>query len=595
MALRHVLQGRETSELSSDAAIGAAVVLVAMDAYKVQVWVKTEPFLIGALPFPPPAKFSMHYLRKMATYVRARSAEGCYPRLSWPMWRHIACGKLQLAEDTAWLYYEAFHCLTERSAQKSLEWAECVACCSSVDEYEAARSKLSVDTLQFLLFLYIQQINKVSLRTSLIGDEWPSPRARSPTPDLSGQSHFHNKNWDDYGHHAFMQNHIPYLLELLLDPDQLTKSSHSSPYGLLSLDAARALSFLLEGTVDKNRTVHSFIDLALWHPMQTLCGYSKTSQTFSIKKLQAWIKECFVVNPFGISACIKSGRKLSWAHQIDGSNRKAKIVCNVYKVPQGNHMVLMSYIHKQTLAKSSETLVEAHVKIAHCNESFIYLLSPLRCVTIEKCRNSTIILGPVQTVLHVQMCDRVKVISVCQRLSVLSTTSCTFHILTPTRPLLFSGNQCAVFAPFNTHYSMLEDHMGQTGLATLPNYWDRPYLLSTENDSQVWKLMSPHEFYSFVIPFEMEGDTAEIPGGLTPVFQKSMDQRQQKVLMWQKAVKEAKLSRFFKVATFCFDDCFAHSWHSLDELQEVVTGDGFHFTGVSNSDVAQKPQKFPST
>ncbi|CAJ0947939.1 unnamed protein product [Ranitomeya imitator] len=27
---------------------------------------------------------------------------------------------------------------------------------------------------------------------------------------------------------------------------------------------------------------------------------------------------------------------------------------------------------------------------------------------------------------------------------------------------------------------------------------------------------------------------------------------------------------FFKVATFCFDDCFAHSWHSLDELQEKL-------------------------
>ncbi|CAJ0940719.1 unnamed protein product [Ranitomeya imitator] len=31
---------------------------------------------------------------------------------------------------------------------------------------------------------------------------------------------------------------------------------------------------------------------------------------------------------------------------------------------------------------------------------------------------------------------------------------------------------------------------------------------------------------------------------------------------------------FFKVATFCFDDCFAHFWHSLDELQEVVTRNG---------------------
>ncbi|CAJ0943918.1 unnamed protein product, partial [Ranitomeya imitator] len=27
---------------------------------------------------------------------------------------------------------------------------------------------------------------------------------------------------------------------------------------------------------------------------------------------------------------------------------------------------------------------------------------------------------------------------------------------------------------------------------------------------------------------------------------------------------------FFKVATFRFDDCFAHSWHSLDELQEAL-------------------------
>ncbi|CAJ0916993.1 unnamed protein product [Ranitomeya imitator] len=33
--------------------------------------------------------------------------------------------------------------------------------------------------------------------------------------------------------------------------------------------------------------------------------------------------------------------------------------------------------------------------------------------------------------------------------------------------------------------------------------------------------------------------------------------------------------RFLKVATFCIDDCFAYSWHSLDELQEVLTGNGF--------------------
>ena len=27
--------------------------------------------------------------------------------------------------------------------------------------------------------------------------------------------------------------------------------------------------------------------------------------------------------------------------------------------------------------------------------------------------------------------------------------------------------------------------------------------------------------------------------------------------------------RFFKVDTFCFDDSFAHSWHSLDQIHEL--------------------------
>ncbi|CAH2306664.1 TBCC domain-containing 1 [Pelobates cultripes] len=165
-------------------------------------------------------------------------------------------------------------------------------------------------------------------------------------------------------------------------------------------------------------------------------------------------------------------------------------------------------------------------------------------VTVEKCHNSTIILGPVQSSLHVQMCDNVKIISVCQRLSLLSTTNCTFHVLTPTRPLLFSGNQGVVFAPYHTHYPMLEDHMGQTGLATLPNYWDRPLSLAVDNsDQKVWKLISPREFTTFVVPFEMEGDTTEIPGGLPPAFLKSTVQREQKVQMWQKTVKEAGLTK----------------------------------------------------
>ncbi|KAM4027792.1 uncharacterized protein ACNLHF_023424 isoform 3-T3 [Anomaloglossus baeobatrachus] len=50
-------------------------------------------------------------------------------------------------------------------------------------------------------------------------------------------------------------------------------------------------------------------------------------------------------------------------------------------------------------------------------------------------------------------------------------------------------------------------------------------------------------------------------------------------------------ARFFKVATFCFDYCFAHARHSLDEPQEVVTGNGFHFTVWRNMKPANMSMK----
>uniref|UniRef100_A0ACB8F9T3 TBCC domain-containing protein 1 n=1 Tax=Sphaerodactylus townsendi TaxID=933632 RepID=A0ACB8F9T3_9SAUR len=500
-----------------------------------------EPFVVGALQIPPPSKFSLHYLRKMSTYVRMHSSEGYHPHLFWPMWRHIACGKLQLEKDLAWLYFELFDSLVERTAEKRLEWAEVMSNCATEEEAEKQRSKLSVNTLQFLLFLYIQQLNKVSLRTSLIGEEWPNLKSKSYS--LTGESTSQIKNWNDSYHQVFIQNHLQDLLELLLDPDQLSASSHSTHNSLVTPEAVRALSFLIEGSVNNNRTVHPLHELALWQPFHASSGFSKISKAFSFPKLESWLRACLTVNPFGTSACLKSGKKLAWAQQVEGATKQAKIACNSRMIPSAHRMVVMSQVYKQTLAKSSDTLEDSHVKIHRCCESFIYLLSPLRSVSIEKCRNSTFVLGPVQTVVHLYSCENVKVIAVCRRLSLSSTTSCTLHILTPTRPLILLGNQAITFAPFHTHYPMLEDHMGRSGLATVPNYWDNPMLVSQDNcDWKVFRFLSPAEFYPFVIPFEMEGDTTETPGGLPPAYQKALSQREQRIQIWQKTVKEAKLT-----------------------------------------------------
>ena len=41
-------------------------------------------------------------------------------------------------------------------------------------------------------------------------------------------------------------------------------------------------------------------------------GSSQISRTFPIRNLQSWLHSHIRQNPFGISACITSGRRLSW-------------------------------------------------------------------------------------------------------------------------------------------------------------------------------------------------------------------------------------------------------------------------------------------
>lgn len=113
-----------------------------MEKPSVSLWVKMEPFIVGALQIPPPSKFSMHYLRKMSTYVRMRSGKGYYPYLTWSMWRHIACGKLQLEKELAWLYFELFDSLVEKASEERLEWAEVISGCRTEEETEKQRNRV---------------------------------------------------------------------------------------------------------------------------------------------------------------------------------------------------------------------------------------------------------------------------------------------------------------------------------------------------------------------------------------------------------------------------------------------------------------------
>lgn len=533
----------------------------------VELWVKAEPFSYGALPVAPHPRLNFTNIKKIVIYAKNKGSAG-FPKLSYSVWKHIACNKLHLTEDLAWVYFETCHFLTtDFSPVERAERDENYVSCESPEARAQHRCKYSVDTLKFVLFLYIQQVYRVSLRASLVaGDEWPTQTLSSM--DLDGRStpRGHSKSLDDHSHLVFVQSNLSEMVELISEPEGSVSSGTAGPTTnmVVTLAAAEALGFLIAGTAEKfmeKKAIMPLQDIAVLQTVMYSSGYSKATKTFSARHFQVWIKDFLVQNPYSISACIALGTRLSWpfagedggkgdgASLSSGSTKRGKIATNAQIVPKehitGNKLIIMSQVSKQTIARSSGTLEMSTVKIHRSHYSYIYLLSPLRAVTVEKCRNTTVILGPVEAFIHLSNCENVIIIAPSRSVMVSGSTLCTLYLLTPNRPLLLSGNDTIMLAPYHTHYPLLEQHMGNVGLTSTLNQWDRPLCIGPDHrdDLPIWELLPLADFYSFAIPFQMEGPTKSTPGAIPSRYQRAVTQRQKQIDGWQRTVKEAGLTR----------------------------------------------------
>lgn len=77
------------------------------------------------------------------------------------------------------------------------------------------------------------------------------------------------------------------------------------------------------------------------------------------------------------------------------------------------------------------------------------------------------------------------------------------------------------------------------------NLWDQPLCIGPDHkeETPIWELLPINDFFTFNVPFEMEGATKSIPGGLPSKYQRAVSHRQKQIDSWQKMVKEAGLTR----------------------------------------------------
>jgi TBCC domain-containing protein 1 len=355
----------------------------------------------------------------------------------------------------------------------------------------------------------------------------------------------------------------------------------------IDIEGVRSLEFLLLTSADKSHHL-PLTALAVLPNQAAVNGASQDLKSFFLPHFEVWLRSCLVLNPFGPQA-IKGGARDRRCPAFR-SDVTGRIVTNIVSAPMGSHVVLIHGVNKQTLAKDYTGLDNSLVYIQNCRSSYIYLLGPMKSVVIEKCSRCVIVLGAVERCLMVNNCNGICLVAACRRAHVCTLSHSTLHLLTMTPPILFPGNHSLIFAPYNTHYPLLEDHLTRAGLNPLINSWDVPHSMVNEGGGvEPYTLMDPGNFYKLEVPFVMEGPTRVNPTILPGRYEEALKERKRRIDEWYGVVKEANLTpdkqrelqkivqERFKVGSHTvtsmgMSPC-RNGWKSLDTNEKYTTWD----------------------
>jgi len=589
--------------------------------FSVQLWLKSDVFTFGALQVPPHNRIVFENLKKLVNYAFVKNQTD-FPRLRFPTWRHVACDKLGMAPEVAWIYFETYDMLRDLAVPQLGKIFDVEALgaagaalsskdvlsggCGDVVERRSdppvecvdPKDEVWVDVRRFALLLGIQRIHKISLRSSAtMGDEWPSSGQppSSPRPQPPHASSRSSSVHDAEACLAFFLTYLNDFIDLLLTPISAASStttlttssgavsasvrSPSTPTTALTLEAVESLGFLVGVKLSDRElgteTLLNLHEVATIPGLHAVAGYDPLTKTFDYRLFEDWLRASLVPDPYAFPAVSASGSHLPWilpsthdastvgtrlsyasstSSTTTRTSASPQIVSNLNLGPRPREKIVhLSGVVKETVARSDddEFLFQSSVNIHRSRDSSFYLLAPVRTALISKCRNVVVVLGCVETTVHVNACENLTLIVCCRRLSVAVSKRCVFHLLTPCSPLVLGYNESLTFAPYHTSYPELSRHLDLCNVGTAVNRWNRPYVMgaaTADAETKSWKLLDPADFFTFAIPFakpsrdkkatreksgEYEGNNGssslaprprlEIPGGLPIEYKAALD------------------------------------------------------------------------
>ncbi|XP_071737524.1 uncharacterized protein [Rutidosis leptorrhynchoides] len=425
---------------------------------------------------------------------------------------------------------------------------------------------VGVNVYDLIIFLYIQSYKRLLPKghrdSAAVADVWPSTSAfdgflSALTPLQLARSNVRRampSQSDEEAHQlSYIQKHLGNIISLLSDSVENTAEGEDSL--VLTMEKFEHLSFLMYFG-DKGSEK---IPLSHNAPFFANSDPDMPAAPVPASQVRDWIEQ----NISSALEHISEKVAIKESGTPNASDSDATMADAYSNTPKASTSVNSSSniegISKQSYVKQSSELNSSFVKVINCHESVIYLLAPMKYVTIYGCSDATIVLGPVGKAVRIEHCERVHVISAAKRICIANCRECVFFLGVNQQPLIVGDNHKLQVAPYNTFYPQLEEHMKEVGVEASPNRWDEPIALGlvdphdsishpagvSDCQTESATHLEPDQFTNFLIPnwFEGEGSgsTKDNPFPLPDVYMSSQKKNDKNLVEVKQILKETQL------------------------------------------------------
>eukprot|EP01135_Chromosphaera_perkinsii_P011265 Nk52_evm46s2367 gene=Nk52_evmTU46s2367 len=510
-------------------------------------------------------------------------SKGYYPNVTYHVWNHVVVTKLKLSSDVAWAYFQAFYNLTPRNTSKEKRYLK------TRHEYKAQKnddhswkSKLSVNLVEFALYMFCQNYIYSSVkRKGYSGElvEWPSEKGygegkqnQSTAKRTLGRFVFA----EEANRIAFVKDNIHELLEFLYVESEFLKSGRSlntleqlcslklsqngSKVTILA-DCLDHLNCLLCGlrSFDEptNRKPSEALEsiqltgLALLEPSKS---GAKSDGNIQVDLFKTWLTSKLDHNPCDIGVSLAGNIHIERKRPHENSD---EIAASCSSIPEMDELTLalkpynINRISKRTIALGEE-MSGRNIRIFRCHKDYIYILSAVKSVNVYGCRNSTIVIGSASASVTVSHSQRTTVICCSRTISVTNSEHCQIFALVNTRPVIPSFcNKEVKIGPLNAFYPTLGKHLKDAAIYPKLNYWDDPIVelsITGNNNGNMnpstatSTLLPPSDYYNFVVPFSVEGETNTIPCEVPEKYQNEIERKASVVVNFRRKFRNCDMS-----------------------------------------------------